>query len=162
MTCSAATPRSEVPLRSSVGFSRCRAAPPQIAARARGALPRALSSSTRAEVDAVDVAQDSSGVAAALPSSAPAAEEATLPPVDWRLVGGEATSAAGRVRARRRLSRQPNHSAPGFLFWQVITAQANYMRILVRWQDLTHAQRELRRTQLQVSCADAVGADALC
>ena len=33
---------------------------------------------------------------------------------------------------------------------QVITAQANYMRVLVRWQDLTHAQRELRRAQLQV------------
>ena len=102
-TCNVAPLRCEPPLLSSVGFARGRAAPSQAAARARGVQPRALSSSTRAEVDAVDAAQDSSGVAAAPPSTASAAEEAALPPVDWRLVGGEATSAAGRVRSRRSL-----------------------------------------------------------
>jgi hypothetical protein len=36
------------------------------------------------------------------------------------------------------------------LLAQVITAQANYMRVLVRWKDLTPAQRESRRLQLEV------------
>ena len=34
---------------------------------------------------------------------------------------------------------------------QVITAQANFMRILVQWDDLTQLQRETRTAQLGVS-----------
>jgi len=108
-------------------------------------------------VNAVDSAQDSSGVAVPPPAT-PAAEEAALPPVDWRLVGGEATSAAGRVRSRRGFLAAARCLSAQLLPWQVITAQANYMRVLVRWQDLTPAQRELRRSQLQVSCAYASSA----
>ena len=56
-------------------------------------------------------------------------ECADLPHVDYSTVsGGEAASAAGRV----------------------ITAQANYMRVLVRWEDLTQSQRAARGVQLQV------------
>ena len=33
---------------------------------------------------------------------------------------------------------------------QVITAQANFMRVLVRWEDLTAAQRATRQSQLEV------------
>lgn len=57
----------------------------------------------------------------------PAPELAALPPVDWAALGGEAEGAAGRV----------------------VTAQANFMRVLVRWEDFTPAQRALRAAQLQ-------------
>ena len=100
-TCSsAATRHAEVPLRR-VSFGRGRLPPAHAPATPRGAFPRALSSSARAEVDAVDMPLEASGAVAAPSSAAPAAEEAALPPVDWRLVGGEATSAAGRVCSRR-------------------------------------------------------------
>ena len=108
-SCNVAPLRMEVPPQSSLGVCRGRAAPLQAASRVRGAQPRSLSSSARAEVEAVDAAHYVSGVASVPPSAVPAAEEAALPPVDWRLVGGEATSAAGRVRSRAAFLLQPKY-----------------------------------------------------
>jgi len=85
------------------------------------------------------------------PALARPPESAALPAVDYALVsGGETTAAAGRVRSLAGLlSLSPLCSALTRCC-QVITAQANYMRVLVRWEDLTKVQRAARLSQLEV------------
>jgi hypothetical protein len=61
---------------------------------------------THTEPSSLDA--DAAGTLTAAPppplrtAGAPSAEEAALPPVDWNATGGEATSAAGRVRSARQ------------------------------------------------------------
>ena len=60
------------------------------------------------------------------------------------------TQGLGSGACCERLLRTPK---PGAV--QVITAQANYMRVLVQWDDLTPLQRETRDEQLRASALAA-------